>query len=197
MLDGTELALAFTPAEAHDAFAMLAAGSGFRLFAQRGRGLGERLQNIFADTLANGYQAVTVIDSDSPDLPKSTVRESFRLLLSGRADAVFGPSFDGGYYLVGLRRPQPELFENISWSTATVLEATLAKARAIGLKTELLAWWNDLDTCADLIDFYNKYRDKRECKGLRGEKTLSFLATLNKIHRPSTVPEQEGQEESC
>ena len=58
--------------------------------------------------------------SDSPDLPKSIINESFGLLLSKQAEVVLGPCHDGGYYLVGLRKPYPELFRNIPWSTKNV-----------------------------------------------------------------------------
>lgn len=180
-LTGIDLAIAFTPTNAKDAFVSFSR-LGFALFAQKGKDLGERLSNIFVDKFTAGYQAVIVIGSDSPDLPKSTVQEAFHLLLSESSDVVFGPCYDGGYYLIGMRKPYPELFKNIPWSTANVLEATLERARKIGIKAELLSWWNDLDTFEDLIGFYNKYRGQKKNDCLRGEKTLSFLSHLKKIH---------------
>jgi rSAM/selenodomain-associated transferase 1 len=181
-LDGIDKAIAFTPAHARETFATFTP-KGFKLFAQKGKDLGERLINIFLENLTCGYDAVSIIDSDSPDLHKSVVLESFRILLSNRSDVVFGPCQDGGYYLVGMRKPHPELFKDIPWSTETVLRATLEKAKKIGIKTELLSSWNDLDTFQDLIAFYEKYKDQKSSKNRAGENTLSFLTHLERINR--------------
>jgi hypothetical protein len=179
-LNGIELAIAFTPNQARDTFASLKR-RGFSLFSQTGKDLGERLANIFVDTLKDGYQAVIIIDSDSPDLPKSTVEEAFTLLQADRTDLVLGPCHDGGYYLIGMRNHHPELFDNIPWSTASVLEATLNKGRELGLRTELLAWRNDLDTFDDLVDFYRRYSGATGPDNYPGQKTLSFLSHLERI----------------
>jgi hypothetical protein len=179
-LDGTDLAIAFTPANAAEAFTPLVR-PGFSLFPQRGKDLGERLHNVFVDAFGAGYGAVTIIDSDTPDLPRSVVRKSFGILLSQSSEVVFGPCNDGGYYLVGMRKPHPELFENIPWSTAKVLEATLQKTGEIGLKTELLSTWNDLDSFEDLLAFYQKYRGVKQMNNRPGEQTLTFLANLDQI----------------
>jgi len=66
------------------------------------------------------------------------------------ADVVLGPSLDGGYYLVGTRRPQPGLFEGIAWSTPEVLDQTLERVRGAGLRAAFLPPWYDVDTAADL-----------------------------------------------
>jgi rSAM/selenodomain-associated transferase 1 len=182
MLAETDLAVAFTPSDAREAFAAIA-GRGFALFAQRGNDLGKRMENIFIDTCTAGYDVVTIIGSDSPDLPKAIVQDSGRILVAGTADVVFGPSYDGGYYLVGMRKPHPLLFENIPWSTDRVLRVTLARAGELGLKIHMLPWWNDLDTFADLVAFYDRHREKRGNKHLRGAKTLTLLADLKKRHR--------------
>jgi len=184
-LTGIDLAISYTPEDSREYFSRFIS-NGFHLFPQRGKNLGERLSHIFVDKLADGYDAVSIIDSDTPDLPRSIVQQSFKLLLSDGADAVFGPCEDGGYYLVALRRPQPTLFRNIPWSTEAVLAATLEKAQNYGLKSELLPRWNDLDTFEDLKDFYNRYKDRASEKKWAGEKTFNFLARLeNKSQRLS------------
>lgn len=184
-LDGTDLAVAFTPASAAKAFISLAP-LGFDFFPQRGFDLGERLHNIFVDAFADGYGAVSIIDSDSPDLAKAIVMESFDHLLENGSDVVFGPACDGGYYLVGMRKPHPELFENISWSTGTVLEDTLRKNSGLGLKTALLPWGNDLDTFEDLLGFYKKYNGEKELTNRPGKKTFTFLSRM-KIIRNNAI----------
>jgi hypothetical protein len=117
---------------------------------QRGNGLGERLVNIFGDAFAADDGAVCVIGSDTPHLPAAFLVEAFGRL--AHADAVFGPSEDGGYYLVALKRSAPALFRDdvIPWSGPDVLRATLDAARADRLTTALLPPWYDIDTIDDL-----------------------------------------------
>ena len=181
-LNGVDRAIAYTPEDAKETFASLAL-DGFELFAQRGKHLGERLSNIFLEKLSQGYEAVSIVDSDSPDLPKSLINESFELLLTRQADIVLGPCYDGGYYLVGMRKPHPELFRNIPWSTENVLSVTLEKARKMGLNVRLLSIWNDLDTFEDLVEFYNMYKDRLLSKDWVGSKTLTYLSRLENIYQ--------------
>ncbi len=72
------------------------------------------------------------------------------MLAEGRCDVVLGPCEDGGYYLIGLRSPQPELFEGIPWSTDAVFSMTLAKASRRGLSVRVLPRWFDVDRETDL-----------------------------------------------
>ena len=178
--NGVDRAIAYTPEDAKETFASLTS-DGFELFAQQGKHLGERLNNIFMEKLSQGYEVVSIVDSDSPDLPKTLINESFELLLSRQADIVLGPCYDGGYYLVGMRKPHPELFRNIPWSTENVLSVTLERARRMGLNVKLLSIWNDLDTFEDLVEFYNMYKDRPLSKDWAGSKTLSYLSRLENI----------------
>jgi rSAM/selenodomain-associated transferase 1 len=179
-LKGIDLAIAYTPEDSEAYFAAITS-NGFDLFPQNGKDLGERLNNIFVQKSAEGYDAITIIDSDTPDLPKSIIQESYELLTSGRAEAVFGPCYDGGYYLVGLCKPQPEMFQGIPWSTATVLHKTLEIAKRNAVKTKLLQRRNDLDTFEDLLDYYNKHKDKSPEVTWAGKKTFYYLSRLERI----------------
>lgn len=182
-LKGIDLAISYTPDNSEGYFTDFTS-NGFHLFPQRGKDLGARLHNIFEEKLAEGYDAISIVDSDSPDLPKSIVQESFQFLTSGQADVVFGPCYDGGYYLVGLREPHPELFRNIPWSTSTVLQKTLETAAKSSLHTKLLHWWNDLDTFEDLVAYYQKYRGKPQNRGnWAGSRTFDHLSGLECIAR--------------
>ncbi len=80
-LKGIDLAIAFTPAAARETFARITR-NGFKLFAQKGEDLGQRLNSVFIEKLARGYDAVSIIDSDTPDLPGAIVEQSFRILMS-------------------------------------------------------------------------------------------------------------------
>jgi uncharacterized protein len=174
--------IAYTPENALETFSAMA-GDGFDLFPQRGEGLGERLNNIFLDKLGEGYEAVAIIDSDTPDLPSSLIKESFRFLLSKQTEVVFGPCHDGGYYLVGMREPHPALFNGIPWSTANVLSMSLKKSRKLGLNVNLLSFWNDIDTFEDLLQFYDKYKDRPTFNNGGGTETFAFLSRLEKMNQ--------------
>jgi rSAM/selenodomain-associated transferase 1 len=179
-LTGVDRAVAYTPEDAVGAFNTLPL-DGFELFPQRGADLGERLNNIFLDKLSNGYQAVSIVDSDSPDLPNSLIKESLQLLLTQQAEVVFGPCHDGGYYLVGMRKPHPELFRNIPWSGRDVLSTSLEKSRALNLDVKLLSFWNDLDTFEDLLQFYDRYKDRSAFDNGGGAEAFGFLSRLEKV----------------
>jgi len=146
------LALAYTPDAARDYFKKIAA-PGTGVVAQAGPDLGVRLQQAFLWGFAQGAGTVLVRNSDSPDLPRALVAEAREVLASPPADVVLGPCPDGGYYLVGLRTPQPQLFCDITWSGPGVLADTLAKAHRLGLKVHLLPSWPDIDTFEDVLAF--------------------------------------------
>ena len=117
----------------------------FQLLAQRGGDLSQRLIGATADLFAGGFASICLINSDSPTAPTSVFAEAVRLLSSPREDVVIGPSDDGGYYLIGIRKPQPRLFEAIDWSTDRVCAQTLERAAEIGLKVRLLPACYDVD----------------------------------------------------
>ena len=179
-LTDIDLAISYTPVDSREYFTQFIS-NGFQLFPQRGDDLGERLYNIFADKLNQGYSAVSIIDSDTPDLPRSIVRQSFQLLGSDGVDAVFGPCHDGGYYLVGMCRPHPELFQDIAWSTESVLQETLGRAKKLNIKTKVLARWNDLDTFEDLVKYYHKYIDELPDGDWTGCETFKFLSHMKRV----------------
>lgn len=148
-LSGVQPVLAFTPPEGRETLAALAPPD-FRLLPQRGPDLGERLSSLLTGLLGEGHPGAMAIDSDSPTLPMSYVREAAERLEAGSADVVLGPCEDGGYYLIGLRAPQPALFADMPWSTERVLALTVERARARKLRTHLLPSWFDVDTEPDL-----------------------------------------------
>jgi len=141
--------VAFTPPEAETLMRALAPPA-LRLVRQRGADLGERLSRILTELLDRGHAGAIAVDSDSPTLPMAYVAEAAKILSGSRSDVVLGPCEDGGYYLVGVRCPQPALFEGIPWSTDAVFAMTLDKARARGLSVHVLPRWFDVDTEADL-----------------------------------------------
>ncbi len=102
------------------------------------------------------HRPVLLRGSDTPDLPGEIVQEATEALTTGNAEVVLGPARDGGYYLVGLNAPRPELFRDIAWSTPRVLADTLKLARSLGLRVHLLPAWRDIDTYPDLLRFLSR-----------------------------------------
>jgi len=120
--------------------------------------LGQRMRVAFEEMFADGTDVCCIIGSDAPDLPLSYIQEAYRQLATQQTDAVFGPSRDGGYYLLGLRQLWPQLFTDIPWGSASVLELSLAAARDTGLTAFLLPEWQDIDTVDDLQAFQEQNR---------------------------------------
>src|SRR5262245_9431304 len=115
-----------------------------RCIPQVGRGLGTRLGNAIRTCLESARLPVIAIGTDSPHLELARLGEAAGALAGG-TDVVLGPATDGGYYLIGLRAPCPQLFRGIAWGSSTVLEATLARARTASLQVRLLAPTFDVD----------------------------------------------------
>ncbi len=120
----------------------------FRLVPQVGASLGERLDNALAHCLQNGFTRAVIMDSDSPTLPADYLARAFVELQ--QADVVLGPSEDGGYYLIGLKQPQPRLLRGVQMSTPNVLRDTLAIAEQEHLRVARLPLWYDVDTRDEL-----------------------------------------------
>jgi len=148
-LKATAPAVAYTPEDTEPLFEAMVPSS-FTLIPQKGPDLGARLSNTLNQLLESGYRRVMAIDSDTPTLPVAYLEKAVSVLSKPEIDVVLGPSEDGGYYLIGLRRLQPELFEKMRWSTAQVLSETVRRAQAKGLKVVCLPTWYDVDTPEDL-----------------------------------------------
>ncbi len=146
-LEGVDLTLAYWPTSARAYFEAITPKD-FRLVPQRGSDLGERLANALAWHFDRGYQRVVIMNSDGPTLPRACLEEAFSGLCG--ADVTLGPGHDGGYYLIGMKRLHPDLFQGIAWSTDQVIPQTLSICRHLGLSVHQLAEWYDVDVEADL-----------------------------------------------
>ena len=123
---------------------------GFALIAQRGDGFGERLLCATEDILNCGFGAMCLIDSDSPTMPSSALRAAVTELARPGERVVVGPSEDGGYYLIGMKRAESRVFERIRWSTEHVYAETTDRVRELGMKLVELPKWYDVDDAATL-----------------------------------------------
>ncbi|MGE0822237.1 MAG: TIGR04282 family arsenosugar biosynthesis glycosyltransferase [Candidatus Binatia bacterium] len=167
--------IAFTPADSEPLFRTLLPFP-VSYLPQRGNSLGERELNIFIDLFQHDVTHAVLIGSDIPTLPLSHLHDAFSLLVDPQYDAVFGPSRDGGYYLVGLREAHTALFENITWSTESVMNETLAQARKAGLRISLVPRWYDVDDRKDLRQLVADFRDPQHAK--RAPRTRALLKRL-------------------
>jgi rSAM/selenodomain-associated transferase 1 len=140
--------LACAPSSTHVFFKIMEERQGVKLLDQVGDDLGARMNRAFETLFAQQYTRVVIVGSDTPSLPLEQYKQAITLL--DTHDLVLGPALDGGYYLIGLTRPIPDLFIGIPWSTDQVLKLTQEKAGELKLKTALLAPWRDIDTIGDL-----------------------------------------------
>jgi rSAM/selenodomain-associated transferase 1 len=136
----------FTEFEWEEAAARDLAPPGWRIARQSGESLGERIESARAAAEA---RQVVVIGSDAPAMAPSRLVEAFEALDAG-AGAVFGPTEDGGYDLIGLPGPRPELLAGIPWSTRWVMAETRRAAARAGIALHELSTGHDVDTFADL-----------------------------------------------
>ena len=118
-------------------------------FPQTGEGLGERMHRALCGVLARGYDACVLIGSDLPELTEGHLAAAFAAL--ERADATLGPTADGGYYLVGLKRPCRALFAGQRYGHGSVYEDTLAAIRGAGLRFCPAPPCRDVDVPEDLV----------------------------------------------
>jgi rSAM/selenodomain-associated transferase 1 len=167
---GARVVVCFSPPEARKSVVAWL-GQHYVYMPQKGADLGQRMKNAFIDAFDRGFQQVLIVGSDIPDLPRNVIEDAFAFLKN--RDAVLGPSFDGGYYLIGFKRSTftPLAFEEIGWGAETVLQETIDRLRTKGLSLHTLPTWNDIDTLADLKDFFQRNRQT----AFSSSQTISYL----------------------
>lgn len=121
------------------------------LQVQHGNNLGEKMHHATNETLAT-YNFVVLIGCDCPAISTDILNQSYQALSNGK-DAVLGPSSDGGYYLIGLKKPNPDIFQDMSWGKGNVAEMTRQNFIRLGLDYIELVELADIDTPDD----YQKY----------------------------------------
>jgi uncharacterized protein len=148
-LGDVDLYVAFTPIDAKSLMKSIVPAS-FQCFPQRGDDIGERMYEVFAELWRRGHRNSILIGSDLPVVPLVFFRDAFKVLEREDRQLVLGPSEDGGYYLVGMNQPTPEIFEGMAWSHDQVLAQTTEKLGRLGIDFRLLPGWFDLDTIEDI-----------------------------------------------
>lgn len=138
--------------------------------------LGDRLNRVMTNAFDLGFSCVFAINSDGPDLPQSHLDDALRALDHPETDLVLGPNVDGGYYLIGWKKPWPEVVTNVTMSTPKVLRDTLAIADHLGARVHLGREWFDVDLPEDLERFIQSMANT----GLRSD---TFLFDWEKRER--------------
>ena len=156
----------YTPVGAESAYTDLLPVD-FSLLPQRGDKFGERLYLAIEDLFKCGFESVCLIDSDSPTVPAENFADAVERLSMTEDRVVLGPSDDGGYYLIGMKKPHRHLFEQIDWSTERVLNQTMQRATEIGIQVKLLPTGYDIDDDASL---------RRLCSELLTDTTSADIA---------------------
>jgi rSAM/selenodomain-associated transferase 2/rSAM/selenodomain-associated transferase 1 len=119
-------------------------GAGYAYVPQGDGDLGERMARAGAEAFAQGVKKVIIVGADCPDNRTANLLDAIKAL--DNASCVIGPAADGGYYLIGLREPRPDLFRDVAWGTASVLRQTIAKINACPLLPVL----GDVDEPGDI-----------------------------------------------
>ncbi|NJC26712.1 TIGR04282 family arsenosugar biosynthesis glycosyltransferase [Neolewinella antarctica] len=114
---------------------------------QRGDDLGARMENAFGEAFERGHDRIIIIGTDCPGMTTQYLADSFRALAT--CDLVVGPALDGGYTLLGMTKPNPELFREMTWSTERVLPETLKRAAELSLQVNEQAPLSDVDHLED------------------------------------------------
>jgi rSAM/selenodomain-associated transferase 1 len=175
----------YTPVGWEDAYADILP-SDFDLVPQRGESFGERLFFAAEDLFKCGFDSVCLIDSDSPTVPSSSFAQAVEFLSSPGDQFVLGPTDDGGYYLIGLKEPHREMFEQIDWSTERVLDQTKARAKEIGLEVKLLPMCYDIDDSTTLRHLCNELLGENSRDDLAPE-TRKFLKEIIEREGPERI----------
>jgi len=160
-----EVVVAYAPADGRAALEALLPPGNLSWLEQRGADLGARLDAAFTHAAARGHSPVVVVGGDSPTLPPSFVARAVATLAAGESDIALGPTEDGGFYLVGLRRPAPGLFRNVAWSTPHAHRQTARNAARLGLRVLDLPRWYDVDTFSDLLHLRDEILKSEEARG--------------------------------
>lgn len=168
-VSAAQIVISYTPAGGERYFDGVLT-NGHRMIAQRGESFGDRLYYALEDLLREGFDTASIMDADSPTLPREYIAQTFEELARPGDRVVLGPASDGGYYLIGIKRPHRRLFEEIAWSTPSVLAETVDRAAQIGLEVKLLPEWYDVDDTGDFE------RLKREILGGAGHSVQGAAA---------------------
>jgi len=183
-IETADLYVAFTPAQEETLMKQWVPAP-FQLFLQNEGDLGARMQGVFAQLFGKGHQAIILIGADLMPVPLAYFAQAYEYLAGAEPRVVLGPSHDGGYYLVGLNRPMPAMFENMIWSHDQVFTQTVTKLADLGIETRRLPMGFDIDTPDDLQILMTRVDDRQNASM---KNTLKLLRGLGARRWQVTKP---------
>jgi rSAM/selenodomain-associated transferase 1 len=139
-----------------------------RLVPQQGEDLGERMSGAMKHLFETGARKVIITGSDNPQLHPSIFKAALELL--NTKEVVLGPTFDGGYYMIGMRNPYPEIFDGIRWGSPNVYKETACILDRKNIEWQELELSYDIDTIENLEQLYLEIDTLR----LTGENTICY-----------------------
>ncbi len=158
---------------------------GFEVTGQRGDGLDERIAAALDDAYARLPVPVVLVGMDTPQVTPALLESVTRPLARGESDAVFGPARDGGFWLLGLRRPDPSLILGVPMSQTHTGRGQLARLLRAGLSVRLAPELIDVDTAADADEVAGKAPDSRFAATLRSMGSRRNLVRLDTPGEPA------------
>src|SRR5688572_3495984 len=168
-----DLIVAFTPSDGRNLLEPVLPQNLIWL-EQKGTHLGERLDSATHHARELGFSPIIVLGADSPTLPPSFIENALRALTSDNAEIVLGPTTDGGYYLIGFRKPDVAVLRNVTWSSPFTFEQTVRNIKQLELPLFTLPQWYDVDTFANLTFLANELRTDLETQA-RAPQTYHWL----------------------
>jgi len=171
------LIIAFSPAEEKSYFDEFENRENLILIEQKGANLGERMANAFRFAFrSDSDAAVVIIGTDSPTFPVEFAERAFADLET-KAEIVLGKSDDGGFYLIGVKKIYPTLFDGIKWSSAKVYEQLIANIENLKISNfELISGWYDVDTMEDLRRLQDELLETEAARKLAPETSRWMIA---------------------
>jgi uncharacterized protein len=148
-------------------------------FIQDGHDQGARMNHAFSYLSNMDFQKMVLIGGDIPEITNEIIYQAFSALDDN--NCVLGPTSDGGYYLIGLRHPEPGIFQDITWSSEKVLQQTIIQLQKLAKKTRLLIHLNDVDTLDDLRQVYSNLATQEKDSANFPRFTWQQLGTLKNI----------------
>ncbi|KNF07256.1 hypothetical protein CLPU_20c00320 [Gottschalkia purinilytica] len=168
-----DIYLTFTPEDSFEVIKDITPNN-IKVFPQIGDTLGDRMKNAFEYIFDKGYEKVSLIGSDVPDIQPKDIYNSFHIL--DKSDICLGPTFDGGYYLIGMKTLHTRVFSsNLKWGEKSVLENTLDIANELFLKVGLVTKHRDIDTKEDIIYFKNSIKNNEFKRDVSPINTIEYL----------------------
>lgn len=175
MESGFKVNIALTPGELVGAINNQVPPSVY-VFPQEGCDLGQRMSSAAEHLFGRGCRRCVIIGADIPTIQPGRLKLAMTSLETH--DTCIGPACDGGYYLVGLNRPCPELFAGITWGTDQVLQETEDRLQRLGMTGLLLPELNDIDCWDDLVRLYEEFDDKELLREREPMRTKKFLKSV-------------------